>query len=137
MRICLSLQISRLFFCNAMRRSYEFQKQTGRNANPSFTVHNGSSFDAVTATALRIISISFAFAATTILCGYFASGLGNGIINMVSSAIRQFVLLIPCLILLLKTVGIRYAWYAFWIAEIITCVYSYCSSRKLLKKSLQ
>lgn len=56
---------------------------------------------------------------------------------MVSSAIRQFVLLIPCLILLLKTVGIRYAWYAFWIAEIITCVYSYCSSRKLLKKSLQ
>ena len=49
---------------------------------------------------------------------------------MVSSAIRQFVLLIPCLILLLKTVGIRYAWYAFWIAEIITCVYSYCSSRK-------
>lgn len=87
--------------------------------------------------ALRIISISFAFAATTILCGYFASGLGNGIINMVSSAIRQFVLLIPCLVLLLKTVGIRYAWYAFWIAEIIACVYSYCSSRKLLRKSLQ
>ena len=87
--------------------------------------------------ALRIISISFAFAATTILCGYFASGLGNGIINMVSSAIRQFVLLIPCLLLLLKIVGIRYAWYAFWIAEIIACVYSYCSSHKLLKKSLQ
>ena len=113
------------------------QNKLADYANSPVTIHHGSSFDAVTATALRIISISFAFAATTILCGYFASGLGNGIINMVSSAIRQFVLLIPCLILLLKTVGIRYAWYAFWIAEIITCVYSYCSSRKLLKKSLQ
>ena len=59
--------------------------------------------------SLLLLFELFAFAATTILCGYFASGLGNGIINMVSSAIRQFVLLIPCLILLLKTVGIRYA----------------------------
>ena len=39
--------------------------------------------------ALRIISISFVMAAITILCGYFASGLGNGIINMISAAIRQ------------------------------------------------
>ena len=36
----MSLQISRLFFCNAIRRFYEFQKQTGRNANPSFTVQS-------------------------------------------------------------------------------------------------
>ena len=43
--------------------------------------------------ALRIISVSFVIAAITILCGYFASGLGNGIINMVSAAIRQLVLL--------------------------------------------
>ena len=43
--------------------------------------------------ALRIISVSFVMAAITILCGYFASGLGNGIINMVSAAIRQLVLL--------------------------------------------
>ena len=30
--------------------------------------------------ALRIISISFVFAAVTILCGYFASGPGNGMV---------------------------------------------------------
>ena len=58
--------------------------------------------------ALRIISVSFVMAAITILCGYFASGLGNGIINMISAAIRQLVLLVPC-------------------------VYSYCMSHKLLK----
>ena len=35
--------------------------------------------------ALRIISISFVFAAVTILCGYFASGLGNGMVDMSAS----------------------------------------------------
>lgn len=81
--------------------------------------------------ALRIISISFALAAVTMLCGYFASGLGNGVINMVSSAIRQFIVLIPCLFILIKTVGISWVWFAFWIAEIVACIYSYRSARKL------
>ena len=83
--------------------------------------------------ALRIISVSFVMAAITILCGYFASGLGNGIINMVSAAIRQLVLLIPGLWIFIKISGISHGWYAFWIAEIIACIYSYCMSHKLLK----
>ena len=52
--------------------------------------------------ALRIISITFALASTTMLCGYFASGLGNGVVNMVSGALRQLIVLIPCLVILLK-----------------------------------
>ncbi len=84
--------------------------------------------------ALRIISISFVFAAVTILCGYFASGLGNGMVNMLSAAIRQLVLLIPCLLFFIRTFGITHGWYAFWIAEIAACIYSYCASRKLLKQ---
>ena len=87
--------------------------------------------------ALRIISISFVFAAVTILCGYFASGLGNGMVNMVSAAMRQLVLLIPCLWFFIKTFGITHGWYAFWIAEIAACIYSYCASRKLLKNLKQ
>ena len=83
--------------------------------------------------ALRIISVSFILASITILCGYFASGLGNGIINMVSAAIRQLVLLVPCLWFFIKAFGISHGWYAFWIAEVAACVYSYCMSRKLLK----
>lgn len=83
--------------------------------------------------ALRIISISYAFAAVTILCGYFASGLGNGMINMIGAAIRQFILLIPCLWFFIKTLDITYGWYAFWIAEVTACIYSYCTSHKLLK----
>lgn len=84
--------------------------------------------------ALRIISVSFALASVTILCGYFASGLGNGVINMVSAAIRQLVLLVPCLWILIQTAGISYGWYAFWFAEIVACTYSYFSARKSLKR---
>ena len=83
--------------------------------------------------ALRIISVSFVMAAITILCGYFASGLGNGIINMISAAIRQLILLVPCLLIFIKISGISHGWYAFWIAEIVACIYSYCTSHKLLK----
>lgn len=83
--------------------------------------------------ALRIISVSFALAATTILCGYFASGLGNGIINMVSSAIRQFIVLIPCLWILITTAGFSFGWYAFWIAEAAACIYGYSRARRLLR----
>lgn len=83
--------------------------------------------------ALRIISVSFVMAAITILCGYFASGLGNGIINMVSAAIRQLILLVPCLLIFTKISGISHGWYAVWIAEIVACIYSYCMSHKLLK----
>ena len=42
--------------------------------------------------ALRIISVSFVMAAITILCGYFASGLGNGIINMINNRFTYFLL---------------------------------------------
>ena len=83
--------------------------------------------------ALRIISISLVMAAITILCGYFASGLGNGIINMISAAIRQLILLVHCLLIFIKISGISHSWYAFWIAEIVACIYSYCMSHKLLK----
>ena len=83
--------------------------------------------------ALRIISVSFVMAAITILCGYFASGLGNGIINMISAAIRQLVLLVPCLLIFIKVSGISHGWYAFWIAEIAAFIYSYRTSHKLLK----
>lgn len=83
--------------------------------------------------ALKIISVSFVMSAITILCGYFASGLGNGIINMVGAAIRQLILLVPSLWIFIKISGISHGWYAFWIAEIVACIYSYYMSHKLLK----
>lgn len=83
--------------------------------------------------SLKVISISFVFAAVTILCGFFSSGHGNSIINMVSAAIRQLVLLISCLWFFIKALGITHGWYAFWIVKIVARIYSYCTSHKLLK----
>lgn len=61
------------------------------------------------------------------------NGLGNGIINMVSAAIRQLVLLVPFLWIFINLWGISRGWYAFWIAESIACIYSDLSSHQLLK----
>ncbi len=63
----------------------------------------------------------------------FCFRLGNGIINMVSAAIRQLILLVPCLLIFIKISGISHGWYAVWIAEIVACIYSYYMSHKLLK----
>lgn len=74
--------------------------------------------------ALRIISVSFVFAVVTMLCGYMGSGLGNGMINMISGALRQLVVLVPCLWLGIRLFGIDMAWFAFWIAEAAAFLYS-------------
>ena len=87
--------------------------------------------------ALRIISVTFLFAVTTILCGYFASGLGNGVVNMIGGALRQLVVLVPCLWLLIQTVGIDKAWFAFWVSEVVACAYSLWAVRKELRNKVK
>lgn len=84
--------------------------------------------------ALRIISITFVLATITTLCGYFASGMQNGIVNMVGCAIRQLIVLVPSLCILIKICDVQMIWFSFWIAEIPACIYSYISVRKLFKK---
>ena len=69
--------------------------------------------------ALRIISPTFAFGALTMIMGYYSSGLGNGVINMLGTALRQVVLLVPAVWIFAKTMGIASVWYAFWISESI------------------
>ena len=87
--------------------------------------------------ALRIISVTFLFAVITILCGYFAYGLGNGVVNMIGGALRQLVVLVPCLWLLIRFFGVDYAWFTFWTSEILACVYSLWAARKELKNKVE
>lgn len=82
--------------------------------------------------ALRIISVTFVFAAVTMILGYAASGLGNGFINMASTGLRQFVILVPLVWLLARTAGVHLVWYAFWAAEPAATVYAAFSSIHLL-----
>lgn len=84
--------------------------------------------------ALRIISVTFVFASVTMVLGYSASGMGNGIVNMLGTAIRQLILLVPALYLFSKYFGISHAWYAFWIAEAAATLYAVIATIHELKK---
>ncbi len=94
----------------------------------------GEEMLAIGVPALRIISVTFVFATLTILSGYFGSGLGNGVINMVGGAIRQLVVLVPLLWLLIRLSGLSCAWYAMWAAEIAASAYSLDGIRREMKR---
>lgn len=81
--------------------------------------------------ALRIISVTFIFASATMIIGYIISGLGNGTINMIATAMRQIVILLPFVILLGQIGGISWVWFSFWISE--TCAFLF-AVRQLRKK---
>ena len=85
--------------------------------------------------ALRIISLTFPLAAVTTVLGFLLSGLGNGLVNMIGTAIRQLVLLVPGILLLSRT-GLKNSWYAFWIAEAAACIFAVLMSRYEFRKKV-
>lgn len=84
--------------------------------------------------ALRIISLSFLVAPVTMIIGYLISGLGNGLVNMIATAIRQLILLVPLVLLFGKIGGIGMVWYAFWISEGAAFLFAVFCLKKELKK---
>ena len=74
--------------------------------------------------ALRIISPTFPLAAVTMLCGYFASGLGSGVVNMAGAALRQLFPLVPLVWLLAHVLGFPWVWFALWAAEAAAFAYA-------------
>ena len=73
----------------------------------------------------------------TMVLGYSVSGMGNGMVNMLGTAIRQLLLLVPVLYLLVRYAGIRYGWYAFWISETAVVLYAGLAARReLLKREI-
>lgn len=73
--------------------------------------------------AVRIICVTFALCSVTTILGMCASGLGNGVVNMMGTGIRQVILLLPCFFVLLRTMGLPGAWFAMWIAELAAMIY--------------
>lgn len=73
--------------------------------------------------ALRIISITFVFASYTMMTGYYASGLQNGMVNMIGAFLRQFVPLLPCAYILSRVMGMNGVWFSFCVSEL--CGFAY------------
>lgn len=86
--------------------------------------------------ALRIISPTFALASVTVVLGYSMSGLGTGVINMLGTALRQLILLVPLIYLFARFFGVGYAWYAMWISETAAALYAVLAAKRVIKKAL-
>ncbi len=74
--------------------------------------------------ALRIISLSFVFAGFSVICASTFQALGNGVLSMVVSIIRQLVVLLPAAYLLSLTGRLEAVWWSFPIAEVCALVLS-------------
>ncbi len=89
---------------------------------------------ALGAPALRIIAPTFALASVTTVHGYVVSGLGTGTVNMLGTALRQFIVLLPIAYLLASVSGVSLVWYSLWASELIACAYAVAHSRLILKR---
>ncbi|MDQ0360901.1 MATE family efflux transporter [Breznakia pachnodae] len=75
---------------------------------------------------LRIISIHFVIAAVGILLSTVFQALGHGMLSLISSAVRQLIVLLPVAYLLARSENIDIVWFAYPIAEVVSlslCVY--------------
>ncbi len=68
--------------------------------------------------ALRIIALHFPIASVCIILGTVFQSLGNGVYTMITSIMRQIVVLLPAAFLLSLTGNVNNIWWSFPIAEI-------------------
>ena len=73
---------------------------------------------------LRIMALTFPLAAVTITIGFACSGLGNGMVSMIGTLLRQLILLVPFARLFGSMWGIDQVWYAAWISETVAAVFA-------------
>lgn len=83
--------------------------------------------------AFRAISLSFIFAGFCIITGSVLQAVGNGVLSMLVSIIRQLVVLIPAAYLLSLTGNVNLVWFSFPIAEIASLVLSAIFLRHIYK----
>lgn len=84
--------------------------------------------------ALRIIALSFPFAAVSIICSSMFQALGNGLYSMIVSFMRQLVVLLPAAYLLSLTGVLQSVWWSFNIAEVASVCTSIFLFLRIRKK---
>ena len=89
------------------------------------------------APALRIISLSFAFAGICIVLSSCFQALGHGFLSMFVSITRQLIVLLPSAFILSKLGGLNAVWWSFNIAEIFSLSLSLICYRHLYNKIIK
>ena len=87
------------------------------------------------APALRTISLSFVFAGFSVISISACQALGKSIYSLFVSIGRQIVVLIPAAYLLSLLGNVRYIWWAFPIAEIMSLLLCIVFLVRVLKKA--
>ena len=86
--------------------------------------------------ALRIISLSYIFAAFCIVLSSVFQALGNGVYSLITSFCRQLCVLLPTAYLLAKLFGLQAVWYSYPIAEIVSIVITLILFRRISRKKI-
>lgn len=85
--------------------------------------------------ALRIISLVFIPTAVVLVIGYAYTGMGNGMVNMIGTLLRQL-FPVPIVYVMAKLWGVHSVWYAFWLPNLLALAYALLSIRSTYKKVL-
>ena len=87
--------------------------------------------------ALRTICVSFVFAGFCVVSSSTFQALGNGVLSMIVSIIRQLVVLLPAAFLLSLSGRVELVWFAFPIAEIFSVILCIVFTRHIVKKVIE
>lgn len=87
--------------------------------------------------ALRVISLSFAFAGICIVISSSQQALGHGFLSMMISITRQLIILLPSAYILAKFGGIHAVWWSFNIAEIASLTLSLLFFKHMYNKIIK
>ncbi len=79
---------------------------------------------------LRILAVTFVLGSVTTVLGYTCSGLGNGLVNMAGTALRQFFPMVPLAFLFGTLGGVSAIWYAMWVSELLAVLFAILCTRK-------
>ena len=86
--------------------------------------------------ALRTISLCFPLAAVGIITGTLFQATGRGVYSLMTSLLRQLIIIVPAAYILSKAVGVMGVWYAFPLAEGFSLIFSLLMLRRLWRTDL-
>ncbi len=87
--------------------------------------------------ALKTISISFCFAGIAIVFSSVFQALGEGVLSLIMSVVRQLGLLLPSAYLLARFIGLDAVWFSFLIAEVASITLAIVFYRRLSRTKLR
>lgn len=87
--------------------------------------------------ALRIISLCYPFAAVGIIMSTFFQATGHGMYALISSILRQLVLLLPLAYILAYTRGLNAVWWSYLLSDVGSFIVTMYLFRRLWKKEIQ